>query len=88
VVFVFPVGAGNNPVSLANARLTGLTSAEILHFQTQFLGLAVIPGPWCTLQVLAVDDQPWLEASSERDLKLYPSPDPRTGSSWAWAACS
>ena len=27
------------------------------------------------------------EASTERDLKRYPSPDPRTGASWAWAAC-
>ena len=26
------------------------------------------------------------EASTERDLKRYPSPDPRTGASWAWAA--
>ena len=24
---------------------------------------------------------------TERDLKRYPSPDPRTGASWAWAAC-
>ena len=79
-----------DPKQQKQTRVRFSFSASVLGTSVRFVvSASVDSGPLGYLTVTGVGRRlPTVaEASTERDLKLYPSPEPRTGASWVWAAC-